>query len=240
MANYTPLQDPNRPNFIILETDGVPNCNNSNAWDGCDTPVQCQCTEDVGGGGACCPSEVQFRPLYRKRGCLDLDGPTGTLAVLSNLANGTPKVRTFVIGFGPDAVAVTLNKMAEAGGVPRSCPDGGDGPCGAGNTCNRATSRCVTEYYKAANGNELGQALDAIRNLVGGNPCIYTLDDTPSDPTLLSVIINGQPTRPGPDTWNLAMGPPTVVTFVGALCQQILTSTPSNPVRIEFRILRSL
>jgi hypothetical protein len=129
--------------------------------------------------------------------------------------------------------------MAEAGGVPRTCPDAGDGPCGAGNTCNRATGKCVTEFYKAGNGDELGQALDDIRKQLG-EPCVYALDDTPSDPTLLSVIINGQSTRPGPDTWNLTIGPPSKVTFVGSLCQQLLNSTPSSPVRLEFRILRSL
>ncbi len=231
LSNYPLLQSPTteRDNFILLETDGVPNCNANNVNDGCDNPAACACTISTCCGGPSFP--------YRRLGCLD---QTETVNSIANLLS-VKQIRTIVVGFGDEAAASTgtLNAMAEAGGFALTCPDGGNGPCGLNNTCNRASGKCVREYYQAANRQELAQAL---RDIVSQftQPCDWPLTDTPSDPSLLSVIINGQSTRSGPDTWNYRSGPPPTVTFVGALCDRLRNSTPTSPVTVDIRILRTL
>jgi len=223
-----PVQD--RDNFILLETDGVPNCNPNNEHDACDpvTGPLCACTIST-----CCPSPSY---PYRKSGCLDQTETVNTIASLQS----SKKIRTIVIGFGDEAAASagTLNAMAEAGGFALTCPDGGDGPCGANNTCNRSSGKCTREYYQAANSQELARALnDIVRNF--DKPCEYTLSDAPSDPSLLSVLIDGQRVTTGPDTWVYSPTPPKV-TFVGALCTRLTNATPTSPVRVDIRALQTL
>jgi hypothetical protein len=241
LATYPPLQDPLRQNLIILETDGLPNCNPLSAHDGCDDPAACQCTEsdpNNPAANACCPP-IGYQCL-RTRGCLDRDGPNGTLAALDELRRRN--ILVFVIGFGADAAASgdVLNAMAEAGGEPRVCPGGSDAECGVGNSCNVATKKCTAEFYQAADGNELARVLDAIR---GGfeTPCgPFVLEDRPTDPALLSVLINGQPVAAGQGSWTYAPDPLPSITFVGAVCQQLRNSTADSPVHVEFRIVQRL
>jgi hypothetical protein len=149
----------------------------------------------------------------------------------------------FVLGVGDETLGngATLNAMAEAGGFPRLCPNGTNAECGTNNPCITATRKCTREYYQAGSSQDLGQALDTIRNLLGSDPCVYTLNDTPSDPQLLSVIVNHQPTQRGPDTWDYVAGPPPKVVFApsGSICTALKNSTPTNPVTLEFRVLQA-
>lgn len=256
LASYAPLLNPNLLETYILITDGVPNCNANNPHDACNpyngSPGNgaCQCTNDIGN---CCPNPCPPLPPgncppgptnppnpYRQLGCMDADGTTAAMTSLrvNNRING------FVLGVGDETLGngVTLNAMAEAGGYPRLCPNGTDAECGgASNPCVPATRKCTHEYYQAGSSQDLAAAFDAIRNLLVGNPCIFTLSDTPSDPQLLSVIVNQQPTQPGPNTWTYVAGPPAQVVFApsGSICTQLLNSTPSNPVTLEFRILQA-
>jgi hypothetical protein len=149
-------------------------------------------------------------------------------------------IQTFVIGFGEEAAgsAPTLNAMAEAGGRPRLCPDGGSGSCGPNNPCIAATGRCFREYYQANNASELAQVLNLI-SVDFGKPCEYTLNELPSDPTLLSVVINGQGIRRGPDTWSFDPAGPKVF-LLGAICDQVKNATSGAPVQVDIRIVRTL
>jgi hypothetical protein len=64
--------------------------------------------------------------------------------------------------------------------------------------------------------------------------------DVPSDPSLISVVVNGTPYLPGPDTWRYDPPPANQVVFQGKLCDQIKGNTPDNPVRLEIRLLKVL
>jgi hypothetical protein len=154
------------------------------------------------------------------------------------------RISGFVLGVGDETLGngVTLNAMAEAGGFPRLCPNGTNAECGTNNPCITATRKCTREYYQAGSSQDLASALDAIRSQLVQNPCIYTLTDTPSDPQLLSVVVNGQPTLPGPNTWSYVPGTPypkVVFAPTGALCTLLTNSSPTNPVTLEFRILQA-
>jgi hypothetical protein len=213
LGTYPKLQGTDREDFILLLTDGLPNCNSSLSG------ATCTCT------GATCTDA---------RNCLD---NVATVAAVKDLkAQG---IRTIVVGFGADLGSATavLGAMADEGGFARSCPNGTDAECAPG-TCVAATKLCSTKYYQAADGTALAKALEQIGRLVGtGDPCAYKLDATPSDPKFLTVIIDGLSTTTGTETWTYAAG---TVTFVGAMCTKLSNATPNAPVKVEFRIVEGL
>jgi hypothetical protein len=63
--------------------------------------------------------------------------------------------------------------------------------------------------------------------------------DVPSDPSLVSVVVNGTAFLPGPDTWRYEPSTNQIV-FQGQLCEQIKGNTPENPVRLDVRLLKVL
>jgi hypothetical protein len=211
-----------RPKFILLLTDGLPNCNY--ALDN----TTCTCTEPdctVTGDG---------------RLCLDQDG---TVDQISQLAAPGKDIKTIVVGFGADTASglgpAVLTAMANAGGFARTCPDGTDAECGTGDTCNVSTHTCNKPFYQAANGAELAAALAKISDaIVTPDPCTFTLDQTPSDPSLLSVLIDGVETPSGPDTWVYDTAP--AIQFQGALCEELKNTTPSNPIDVQVQVVSSL
>jgi hypothetical protein len=214
LGGYDRLLGAEREDFVLLLTDGLPNCNSSLSG------ATCECV------AASCADA---------RNCLDKDAAVAAAQSLKSKG-----IRTIVVGFGADTAAGTapgvLAAVAEAGGFPRSCANGTDAECAPG-TCNQATKMCSTKFYQAADGAALVTALNQIGILVGGDPCDYTLDASPSDPRFLSVIIDGVSTSSGPDTWSLNAGK---VTFTGALCSKLSNATPLAPVKVEFRIVQGL
>ena len=128
------------------------------------------------------------------------DAGTGAAAA-TLLRNRTPSVRTFVIGFGGDVSAATLNQIAMNGGTARP-----GGP---------------PYYYQADNEAALEAAFDAIAGEVA--TCTYTLSSNPGDPTRIFVFLDdAQVPR---DTahangWDYEAGPMRL-TFYGAACTQV-------------------
>jgi hypothetical protein len=235
MTNYAPLQS-DREDFVVLLTDGLPNCNSNNP-NTCTNVGACKCTLANCTGTFC----VQ--------GCLDKDNSATAITELRK-----KNVRTIVIGFGADTAAGdgpdSLNAMAQAGGFARTCPNSTDAECGAGNTCNTATKICNKQFYQATSAKELSDALKEIaNNIANKTPCLYTLEDTPSDARFLAVIVDGK-TVPGnqPDSWVYAKGncnaagmcTGSKVTFQGALCNKVTMATQANPVQVEFRIVQGI
>ncbi len=233
LADNPGLQpQPGRDSFVLLETDGVPNCNPNNALNTCTNQVACACSGDI-----CCGVSD---PVFRRLNCLD---QAETVNAITNL-NANKNIKTIVLGLGDEtaASAPTLNAMAEAGGFPLLCPDGGNGPCvGSNNSCVVATGKCAKEYYQANTGDELAANLKRAATFPG-NPCKFSLSDTPSNPSLLSVIVDGQSIRPGPDTWSY--NPPSseaaYVLFTGSICTRLANATPGAPVNVDIRIVRTL
>lgn len=235
VGNYAPLQATDRDQFVLLLTDGLPNCNPSHAPNNCGGGNGCTklCADaSWQPGQGCCTITSCPDGSYCAKGCLD---DSGTVAAIKALrAKG---IKTIVVGFGADLVSgpgpITLNAMAEQGGFARACPNGTNAECGAGNTCE-ATKVCTKKYYQASNSQELAAALLQISQILGSDPCQYTLESTPSDPKFLSVLIDGKSTPSGPDTWKYEAGK---VVFTGSLCTQVSSATPTKPVMVEFRIV---
>lgn len=212
---YAAIDTANRQNFVLLLTDGLPNCNSTL------DPATCTCTE-----ATCASAQL----------CLD---DNGTVNEITQLA--TNGIKTIVIGFGADTTTGTasqvLTAMATAGGFPKSCPNGTDAECGANDTCNTTTKVCNKPFFQASNATELSSVLAAIGASFVGDPCVFALDEAPSDPNLLSVIVNGTETPSGPDTWTYQN---QAVVFQGALCTAIKNSNNSNPYKIQVQVVQSL
>ena len=150
----------------------------------------------------------------------------GSVQAVTDLA--AAGISTIVIGFGaatadPGALA-TLNDMAAAGGYPRGCTQGDT-------SCRR--------FYQAGTQAELNQVLESIVDVVVGTACFVKLDSPPSDPRLIVVYVDGQPTEQGPDTWSLESAVTPGVTFNGALCRRIEESTQRNPVDIRINTVQA-
>jgi hypothetical protein len=95
-------------NYVLLATDGGPNCNENASCDAstCTTNLDQQCDTDN-----CCDGFPSF--------CLDDGGVTSEIEALAN-AN----VKTFVVGIpGTEAYTDYLNGFADAGGVPQEGAD---------------------------------------------------------------------------------------------------------------------
>jgi hypothetical protein len=156
LGTYAPLLDPDptapRDDYVLLITDGSPNCNANNA-NTCTNVAACKCT--LVPATACMPSS------FCSQGCLDSDYTTAQIAALR-----AKNIKTIVVGFGADTAIgdapATLNAMAVAGGFARACPQGTNAECGANDTCDMATKFCGRAYYQTADGIELLATLNDI------------------------------------------------------------------------------
>lgn len=232
VGNTAELVTDSREDFILLLTDGLPNCNK--ALD----DSSCTCVNTPGGAPPCGDPEPGGG-----RQCLD---DTATVNFINSVKGRG--IRVIVVGFGADTGAglafAPLNKLAEAGGMARNCLDdqGQRNPalCGAGDTCgDLPAALCSTRFYKAADAAQLTAALQRISLLVGQDVCEFTLDSVPSDPRLLSVEVNGTNIPGSATTWTLAGNQLTFVE-TGDVCPQIRNATPQNPVDVNISVVEAL
>ena len=232
LGTYTALQDPNRSDFILLLTDGLPNCNPSNS-NNCLNAGACKCTTSSCGTDTSAP--------FCTLGCLDQGG---AVTAVNDLR--TKDIRTIVVGFGADTGAgdgpLVLNAMAEAGGFARGCPMGTNAECGSNNTCDQATKLCNKKFYQASNGAELAAALADISNLIKNtNICEFRLEAAPTDERFISVIIDGTNlTRDDTSTWTYTAVGGEKVIILGKYCDDLRNSTTQNPVKVEIRVVETL
>jgi von Willebrand factor type A domain len=219
-GNIAELSDPSRQDFVLLLTDGLPNCNNT-----LDANT-CTCTSSA------------HPPCSANTDCLDKDATVAQIETMK----ATQNIKTIVIGFGADVVGsvpqATLEAMAEAGGFVRKCPNTSDS-CGSGNDCVLATGLCSQQFFQATDGPTLTEALAEIGSTLTQTACVYNLDEAPSDPSLISVVLDGTPYLSGPDTWTYNASKNQIV-FQGALCAELKNNTPQNPVTLDIRLLQVL
>ena len=232
-------QTDNRQDFVLLLTDGVPNCNEQNANNccaddrNCAAPNPCACTTATGScvSGLCA------------LGCLDRQGVVEAVQELRS-----KNIKTIVIGFGIGAelsadqkgAPDSLNSMAEAGGFARACTD--NNSCGPGDRCTitagQTTGVCNQKYYRATNGSELSAALKAISDGINNTSiCERTLETQPQSEKYLAVIVDGVNQSAGPDTWSYTGGK---VVFVGSSCERLKAATINAPIKVEIRIVKVL
>ncbi len=240
VASYEPLiRQRDRDRFAVLLTDGLPNCNDDLK------PVEttCACTQAKTTPTAACAASDGSR---LRNQCLDDQGSADAIDLVRSKG-----VRTIVIGFGTDVAnpegAATMARMAAAGGFTRPCQQ--DSDCNAGDTCasggvdpcGRPAKTCGQSFFQAANASELGRVMDAIRDSVTCPQCLQVLAREPSDPSFVSVLIDGVPTAPGPDTWQFrASATAPGIEFLGSLCSKLMQSTVKDPVSVEIRSVEAL
>lgn len=230
IGNTRELLTADREDFVLLLTDGLPNCNAKSTRPPCTFCVNTLAPPS--GPPPNCGNELQ---------CLD---DVATVSSISSLKSRGIKV--IVVGFGSDTAGGPafgpLNKLAEAGDMARNClnAQGVRDPdlCGVGDTCdNTPAALCSTRFYKAADAAQLGAALARISLLLGTDVCEFTLDTTPTDVKLVSVTVDGNNVPQAADTWTIA-GNKLAFTESGRVCQQ-LRSTPT-PVTVEIGIIETL
>ncbi len=242
LANNAALnQDDGREDFILLLTDGLPNCNT-----GLDTQT-CTCVSlDPNTAQPEKPCTVGGN-AGDSRNCMDQALVVQTIEVLKS-----KKIKTIVVAFGADVgnelALGPLNAMAEAGGFPRTCMTASE--CGAGQTCDGADAStqpetkgvCSVKFFKAANALELAEALEKIRDgIPQPNLCEFRLQAKDVNERLVVVLVNDQKVAAGPDTWNFKQeGAESLITLTGSLCQQLQEATPTSPVNVEVKLIEGI
>jgi hypothetical protein len=181
--------------YVILATDGGPNC---------DANTSCSaaaCTLNIEGDYGCTPTGTdccspQAMPGASQLDCLDAQPTIDAVEAIA--AAGIP---VYVVGVpGSEPYAQLLDALAMAGGTARSSEP---------------------LYYAVSTADEqaLLSAMSQIAAKVTGS-CTLTLNDAPPDPTLVNVFLNGSAIpQSGPDGWTLSG---TTVTILGTNCQAIL------------------
>lgn len=230
LTSYPPLTDnpEGRAQFVLLLTDGLPNCNSSN-------PNTCSNGSPL--GAACKCTLASCSAAFCAQGCLDKDNSAAAIVELEK-----KNINTIVIGFGADTSSGdgpdTLNAMAEAGGFARTCQNGTDAECGANNACNVSTKVCNKQFYQATSAAELATVLADIGKAIDPTGiCTLSLNEIPKDPRFLAVSVDGKDEPKGASTWTYSAG---AVTFAGALCDKMKQATSVAPVNVEFRIVNAL
>jgi hypothetical protein len=221
-----------RDNFVLLLTDGLPNCNDALrplACNGTAPQISTECRPTSTSDWA--TNYCAARSTANQ--CLDRNAVIEQVKKLRE-----NDIRTIVVGFGSATAggdaAETLNAAALVGGFTRQCPKGTDAECGTGNTCDRARNVCSVQFFQTNNAQELSASLREIFNIiVKDDVCAYTLPSQPSDPRLLAVIVDGVGTPAGPDTWRYESGE---VRFQGALCDKAKMPRTTE-LQVEIRVV---
>jgi len=220
----TKNQNPLRKNFILLLTDGLPNCNREQS----DCPInQCICTANTPLSNTCLTPAGGCGGTGGVDNCLDRNTTVETIQELRERG-----IETIVIGFGAevsggggnvDDLAVNvLNAMALAGGHVRRC----DGVCPA--------------YYPASNRKELLEALQEISKSLVSDPCIFGLEGKLSSPSLLLIHVDDKRIQPAADTFSYSAELNAVVfTEGGELCNRLKNSSAESPVKVSISVLQT-
>src|SRR5262249_20627995 len=142
-----------RQSFLLLMTDGLPNCNANSGLNANVNPAACDCTD--GPTSAVCT----YYPV------LDCNDFNETAIKVSQIrATG---VKTIVIGYGDvfgASAQKSLEQIAEAGDFQRRCAAGG-GECNPSDLSCFAESnpnKCVEQFFRATSKEQLSAALTAI------------------------------------------------------------------------------
>lgn len=185
--------------YVILATDGGPNCDSELTC----TIADCQPNIDgdcpVAPSSCCTDTSSAANQMLANLNCLDAQA---TIAAVQTLAgDGIP---VYVVGVpGSETYAQLLDELAQAGGTARIDDDGG------------------AQYYAVSSTDQAAflAALSKVAASITGS-CTLTLDAVPPDPSLVNVFLDDQPVpQMGPDGWTLDGA---TVTLLGATCQQVI------------------
>jgi hypothetical protein len=180
--------------FVIVATDGAPNCNGNTTcgFDQCQPNIQSVAGCPAAGPYNCCEPPTGFRENCNDSG--------GTLAAVTGLKNDN--IPVYVLGLPgsayPPYVAL-LNQMAVAGG----------------------TALPTSPKYFAVDTAGEATMLTALRKVAAQitGTCVFQLQDAPSDPTLVNVYMDDVvlPFEPV-NGWTITG---KTVTLVGDACARV-------------------
>jgi hypothetical protein len=226
-----------RQSFLLLMTDGLPNCNPNSGLDANLNPAACDCTDG--------PTS-QVCTYYPVLDCNDFNE---TARKVSNI-RGNSGVKTIVIGFGDvfgASAQQSLQQIALAGDFQRRCAPGG-GECDPSDTACFQSSNpnlCAEQFFRATSKEQLSAALAAISSaILQGDPCLVQLEPAPVDPTFLTVLVTEKAVTtsyPYPsDLWTFATvsGGNATITFNDPLCSKMKSA--SEDVTYEIRSVHRL
>lgn len=178
--------------FVILATDGAPNCNPNAtcSFDQCQLNIEGVVGCPKFGPTNCCEPPEGFRENCN-------DGPRTLTAIGALRSAGIP---TYVVGLpGAGPYAALLDQMAEAGGTARSGSP---------------------KYYAVDSATEsvMLAALKKIAAQIAGT-CVFELKEPPADPRLVNVYLDDVilPFEPN-DGWTIEG---KTVTLVGDACNRV-------------------
>ncbi len=181
--------------FVVLATDGEPNCNPNTTCDGQDCPLNFSQlilddgTECSGNVNCCDPTHTSSGggPIH----CADSEASVEAVADLATMG-----IKTYVIGL-PDSAAFArvLNDMAIAGDTGHS------------------------NYYAVADAADLATHLRSIGAEVAIE-CRIELDEEPPDPDLVNVYLDAV-VLPSDETEGWVFTSPTSIEIVGDSCNRL-------------------
>ncbi len=190
--------------YVLLATDGGPNCNADLACDKDSCTINLENTmAETGCGGSCCDPMIDPNGAIN---CLDEDRTVDEVTALADAG-----IKTFVVGIpGSQFFAGTLDKLAEAGGEPN--PD------------------APPSYFRVTSSSGAEGLTEVLTRITEGliTSCRLQLTSTPDSPNyegLLNVVIDGtEIPQMGADGWDVdrSTSPPTVV-LKGATCEAMET-----------------
>jgi hypothetical protein len=205
-----------RPAFVLLATDGAPNC-------GAGPCALDRCVYNIEGAplgdGRVCDGSINCCDPSRVEGGMGwgacIDGDATRAAVSQLAAAGVP---TFVFGApGVGPYATELDALAVAGGTAREAPAG------------------APRYYavRSSDHEEFRDALAAIAAKVLDS-CLVTLDDPPKDPGVTNVLLDGDlVAQDERDGW--VWTPDGAIELRGASCTRIKTGVARVQVAVGCR-----
>jgi hypothetical protein len=232
-----------RQSFMLLMTDGLPNCNPASGGPGNPplnanvNPAACDCTD--GASSTVC----SYYPV------LDCNDFNETAIKVSGIRQNDG-VKTIVIGYGDvfgASAQKSLQQIALAGDFQRRCKADGT-ECDPSDTACFQDSNphlCAEQFFRATSKQQLSAALAAVTSaILQGNPCLVVLDPAPVDPTFLTVLVTekGATTAyPYPsDIWTFASQPDgtATLTFNDPLCTKMKSA--SEDISYEIRSVHQL
>jgi len=180
--------------YVILATDGGPNCDDQAACtvDECIVNIEQSAPGCTPGSQPNCCDSAHFGPAN----CLD---SAATIAAVTAYANAT--VPVYVIGVpGSGPYAALLDKVAQAGG----------------------TARSASPYYYRVDGYDEASFQTALFQIAAKivASCTLKLGSAPQDPSKVNVFFDGAVVpQNGPDGWKLDGD---TVTLLGASCDKVM------------------
>ena len=225
-----------RYSYLLLMTDGLPNCNPDSGLDADVNPAACDCTDGP------TSSACTYYPT------LDCNDFNETARKVSDIrASG---VKTIVIGYGDvfgASAQQSLQQIALAGDFQRRCAPGG-GECDPSDvSCFQDSNPnlCAEQFFRVTSQAQLSAALAAVSSAIPQtDPCVVKLTPAPSDPTLLSVLVTEQGVTTDylypSSVWTFAALPngDATLTFNDPLCTKMRTA--SENITYVVRSVRAL